>query len=301
MNSGLSQIPAATSSLSIGAHASPLHAHLLDLWSGLGFGGLDSNQITSTARGILALAALHPFDPLAPVGTYTDHAQVKAYSLLEAVLQLPGYHITPPPRVSWPTPVDNDPLVPCKHQDTDPDRELDMEWVAASLVQAGCNPWKDPNAAEGSVPRPLTQAIELGMAGLMERFLACPGAPDAATLGDARLPPRRNSGQPPQTLWQGLLATSHGARVLPVFIEAGLRLPEGAKAAVLLRDACPAAIDALVQCKVEPKLTEAQGRSVRNAWKERVKRGHLTAEQVGQMAEQLWKGSAASELARRRR
>lgn len=219
-----------------------------------------------TLEAALALGTAYPFDPAERV----RQSSTASLSLLEAVLELapPNRRHPRDPNRIWPATLEGFAALtrpaaapaPALAGDlarmaADVQRSggalpwaqptVDVKWVAAALVAAGCNPWTDPpppeaDPSEGRLPTAVEDAMRLGLPGLVARFLDLPGAwsPSAvlaAPFGDGNG-------------WTEASSHDLGAAVLARLVDRGARLdPATVDAVPLWSEAHPVAVPALLK------------------------------------------------------
>lgn len=263
------QLPAALSSLQPREAHSPLGQMLLTLWrtsrsASSEHGMLTYDMVPVVIEGLLAQAALHPFDPAERLAVGQGGSS-EWKSLLDVVLALGGPVQRGPQHCAWPLELEGFDEALLRREKGG---RLDNEWAAAVLTAAGCNPWDSLRQEPDRLPEEVRLAMEKGYAGLVMRFLACPGA---WTID--RLMGRR------ETMTK-LLNQPHAAPVLKALLENGgqLKHPEE------LASACPPAILAVAQTG-QVHLPEALGAAVRAHWKTR---NDLTPQAIGSLTQALW-------------
>lgn len=250
--------------------------------------GLPYDLVSPVMQSCLAMASAHPFDidervPYVRGSTETD------FSLLESVLRLTNFNACAHAYRPWPATIDGFGPHLLEQPGSAPHRPLqvDTEWVAAALVAMGANPW--PNAQADELPGPLKVAAENGMAGLLERFLACPGSWSAQAIADAAFPsPQGPSG------WAVLTERSERSAALKVLLKNGARLTHEPTTVELLSAACPEAVETLAPY-LQP-LSAAGRKKLEGAWRARAQSHGLNAEGLGRMSAALWGGDAAEQL-----
>lgn len=224
--------------------------------------GLDYNLVRPVMEGALALASLHGFDPAEKVQFKRGLNPPSQLSLLDAVLALANKNQNLEINRKWPS--DPDDFGP--HLDISMHGEwqgVDVEWAAAALTAAGCNPWNDFELGVDPLPLAITSAIDCGMAGLVNRFLDCPNAPSANDL--VGVPFSESS---PDYNWTSLASDHAQNRVLEVLVERGARTKDEDILAEAFSNATPLAVEILTTAKMVPG-TEKSQRKIQSAWKAR--------------------------------
>lgn len=252
--------------------------------------GLPYDLVSPVMQSCLALATVHPFDTTERV-PYRRGSIATDLSLLEAVLNLTNFNATSHVYRPWPQTIDGfGPELlklpgPASHRPL----QVDTEWVAAALVALGCTPWSA--APAGSLPSSVQLAAENGMAGLLERFLALPGAWSAQAIADAPFTTPHGNG--PQG-WSVLVNRPERSAALGVLLKNGARPADEEAAVGLLSAACPEAVETLAPYL--SSLSAAGRKKVESAWRSRAQSNDLSAQGLGRMSAALWGADAAEQL-----
>lgn len=252
--------------------------------------GLPYDLVSPVMQSCLAMASAHPFDINERV-PYVRGATATDFSLLESVLNLTNFNVCAHVYRPWPSSIDGFGPHLLEQPGSAPHRPLqvDTEWVAAVLVAMGANPWS-PDPA-GDLPRPVQMAAENGMAGLVDRFLACPGSWSAQAIADAAFLNPQGQGR---SGWVVLTERSERSAALEVLLKNGARLTHEPTTVELLSAACPEAVETLAPY-LQP-LSAAGRKKLESAWRARAQSHGLNAEGLGRMSAALWGGDAAEQL-----
>lgn len=265
---------------------SPLASYLGAL---VGNDGTPSPTLSEAGvRGALASATL-PFDPDEVMETPSSRVSGQPYkwTLLEAALEMGAEEHPAAPAREWPKQIEQfDSNLYAKHLaqrsgvGTRNASPLNAEWLAAAVVAAGCNPWNDGREDPNALPLAVSQSIQLGYAGLLKRFLQCPGAWSAQRVWDAPLVYSKSSSLGERA---GVAASGLGStHVIEVLMDQGARPASDEELVGLLSAAHPDMIEA-VMSRVLRKPGPKHQKALTNAWGERVKKGMLDVEDLTRM------------------
>lgn len=235
-------------------------------------------------EGALALSVAFPFDTSETLQVASRGRDPYSCSLLEGVLRLTNSFRNTDVKREWPTQPEAFSAHPQPPLSSGEPSGVDTEWVAAALVAAGCNPWTDSNPMAA-----FALAIRHEMAGLVERFLACPQAPSAQALADSR------NGE--ETYWETMSRHRSKNLALKVFLENGARISNEKLAVKVLSKANSKAVLLLTQHDLMP-LSEEAHKAIGAAWRERTKASgpdQLGSEEAEAMQVGLW-GQATEDL-----
>lgn len=244
--------------------ADPLCQAALAISDGFGYRHLDEHG----AAALVALAQRVAFDPNATL----ERAGSVIPLLTYVVSQAPGqpWRSTDRP---WPLALEDfgDHLLVPGAGDEPPEL-VDAEWLAATLVAAGADPWVD--AGQEGVGMAAVHAMERGMLGLLKRFLAAPGAPPVSTLAAAQHEGRS---------WLYRACTKDKEQpLLAFFLDNGAR-PGPEETAPMLEGASPQGIREFALRGLLPT-EKAQVRRLETAWRQRMREKGLTAEEMVEMS-----------------
>ena len=268
---------------------SPLGRYLTTLLNASN--GVPFDATSSAMEACLGLAMAHPFDPQERVAYGRN--PVQDCSLVGAVVRATNANTVQLQHRSWPETIDGfgAQLLEGPGFVSHRPLQIDNEWVAAALTAVGCSAWDDaPLHAASALPYAVQGAAQMGMAGLLERFLKTPGAWSAQRVADAPFVTR--SGE--QSLgWVALASKKEANLSLEVLVRNGARLTQEKAIVATLVGAYPQAVAALAPTL--PALSEAAQRKVQEAWKERVVSRALEAQDAQSMSQVLW-GAKAPEV-----
>lgn len=269
---------------------SPLGRYLTTLLNASN--GVPFDATSSAMEACLGLAMAHPFDPQERVAYGRN--PVQDCSLMGAIIRATNAHTVQLQHRSWPETIEGFGPQLLEGAGYVPHRplQIDNEWVAAALIAVGCSPWGDaPLHAASALPYAVQGAAQMGMAGLLERFLQTSDAWPAQRVADATFITR--SGE--KTLgWEALASQREASLSLEVLTRNGARLTQEKTIVKTLAVAYPEAVKALAPTL--PPLSDAAQRKIQDAWKERVVRRELGSEETQTMAKALWGGNAPEDL-----
>ena len=273
------QLPA--SALPLKADTSPLASYLSDVCSGRKSAGVD--LIPSVIEGAMALATTHPFDVNDAVHIKHHDDPEHRVSLLDGVLMLYPFARRGSDRRVWPKTVEEfgPSLLTTESPYDKHHRRANVEWFAALLAAAGCNPWSSPfePAHERVLPSAVATAMQLGLGGLLERFLTCPGAWSAQQVADARA-------GTDATHWPSLVSQPHLVTVLAVLLEQGARLEDPKLWTKVMEVASPEGAQLLGRHS-PVVLSDTQEKKIQSAWSTRLKAKELTPANFEAMGQAL--------------
>ena len=285
LKSSMAQFPAQITKTTKKLSGSPLAGMLCGLLEERHGKSLNYDQVSPIMHGILAMAALHPFDPkekVSWVSGYHNNAIVETTPLIEAVLRLACANQEPPTQ-SWPQEIGGfGPQLETIDRNGEPN-EIGTEWVAAALVAVGCNPWEDKTQG---LPEAVRLALNMGMGGLVERFLECDGAMKPQQLLDLVIDD--------QELMTSTIVNPKNAWIVERLVERGAKISSEEHVLSVLSTGKPNIVEILGKAGL-PKTTESTKKKIRSAWTARVKQNDLSAQQVGDMLAQTF-GSEGDEM-----
>lgn len=272
------QIPqAATPPLSKDG-VSPLGNYLNIHFSAAVYKEIEKDLVEPFFAGALSLATQYPFDPNERLNGINQHTDIH---ILEAILRLGSSRVWQFEDVKWP---DN----PEEFGSLGLGNEMkSSEWFCALLVAMGANPWGDLKVRPCVLPRAVALAVSLGMPGLVEKFLAYPGAWTAQEVMDAAYPAISQYDQQ-GSLWEIVSANNNATRGLEAMLRAGARIPGAKQAVEILGRATPEQAKMVAKFDL-PDLSAKDRSKIATRWRDRSNSGALSIQEIEGMAKSLWK------------